>query len=156
MIRLGKKLKMDFIVWSITNGLLSILSGAVLLTVTNYVSVTHPNDTCWSQCSSFTTGCWRRCCTDLMKIEEPVPRKASTARQGSLYHEMGTMCHVRAPPHPLTPSPQCHPLTPTHDSHPHVTAAPLEPQVTAVARPKIWQPKRSPRSLALPFFPPLV
>ncbi|XP_056445222.1 rhotekin-like [Gadus chalcogrammus] len=34
--------------------------------------------------------CWQRCCTNLMKIEEPVPRKASATRQGSLYHEMVT------------------------------------------------------------------
>lgn len=37
------------------------------------------------------TGQWRQCCDDLMKIELPSPRKPAivTPKQGSLYHEMG-------------------------------------------------------------------
>lgn len=36
-------------------------------------------------------GQWRQCCDDLMKIEQPSPRKPAivTPKQGSLYHEMG-------------------------------------------------------------------
>ncbi|CAL8387620.1 unnamed protein product [Boreogadus saida] len=40
--------------------------------------------------SASVSDCWQRCCTNLMKIEEPAPRKASATRQGSLYHEMVT------------------------------------------------------------------
>lgn len=37
------------------------------------------------------TGQWRQCCDDVMKIELPSPRKPAivTPKQGSLYHEMG-------------------------------------------------------------------
>ena len=37
------------------------------------------------------TGQWKQCCEDLMKIEQPSPRKPApvTPKQGSLYHEMG-------------------------------------------------------------------
>lgn len=36
-------------------------------------------------------GQWKQCCNDLLKIEVPSPRKSHlvTAKQGSLYHEMG-------------------------------------------------------------------
>uniref|UniRef100_A0AAY5EJB8 REM-1 domain-containing protein n=1 Tax=Electrophorus electricus TaxID=8005 RepID=A0AAY5EJB8_ELEEL len=42
---------------------------------------------------------WKQCCDDLMKIELPSPRKPALvpAKQGSLYHEMGTLARTSAP-----------------------------------------------------------
>lgn len=44
------------------------------------------------------TGQWRQCCDDVMKIELPSPRKPApiTPKQGSLYHEMGK-CEIVDP-----------------------------------------------------------
>lgn len=38
----------------------------------------------------FYVGQWKQCCNELMKIEEPSPKKMTvTLKHGSLYHEMG-------------------------------------------------------------------
>lgn len=39
----------------------------------------------------FSSGQWKQCCDELMKIELPSPRKPAPValKQGSLYHEMG-------------------------------------------------------------------
>nr|XP_029137170.1 rhotekin-like [Labrus bergylta] len=60
-----------------------------------YTLTTHtPEDTqLWTEAlwrHVFNMSKWKQCCDHLMKIEMPRSRKATTARQGSLYHEIVT------------------------------------------------------------------
>ncbi|XP_041667578.1 rhotekin-like [Cheilinus undulatus] len=65
-----------------------------------YTLVTHtPEETQrWTEAlwrHVFNMSQWKQCCDHLMKIETPRSRKGTTARQGSLYHEIVTPASPR-------------------------------------------------------------